>query len=341
MSKANSQKVKVGIFVVVGTIILVAALYFIGSRQHIFTKNIQLYAVFENVNGLQLGNNVRYSGINVGTVTKIEMKEVGKITIEMTVEENSASFIKKDAVASISSDGLVGSMVVNIIPGEAGQDIGVVSGDMIQSFSGVSTADMLATLSKTNDNAVLLTADLLKITNQILEGEGALGMVISDTVFAQNIKQTLLELKKTSEGTSLAMSKINGIISKINYDESAAAVILSDTAAANQIRKVFNSLEKSGQDVNAITKNLDDYISEIKSGKGALNHLTQDEGFVKEIDSTLIQIKEASEKLNQNMEALQHNFFFRGFFKKKARKEKKEAKKEEKENQESGIINKE
>lgn len=331
MSKANSQKIRVGIFVIVGTIILVGALYFIGARQHIFTRNIQLYAVFENVNGLQLGNNVRYSGINVGTVTKIEMQEVGKITIEMTVEEKSAYFIKKDAIASISSDGLVGSMVVNILPGESEQDIAVASGDMIQSFSGVSMADMLTTLGKTNDNAVLLTADLLKITNQILDGEGALGTVISDTVFAQNIKQTFLELKKTSEGTSLAMSKINGIISKINYDESAAAVILSDTAAANQIRKVFNSLEKSGKDVNAITKNMDDYINEIKTGKGALNHLTQDENFVKELDSTMIQVKEASEKLNQNMEALQHNFFFRGFFKKKARKEKKEAKKEEKE----------
>ena len=327
MSKANSQKVKVGIFVVVGTIILVGALYFIGARQHIFSRNIQLYAVFENVNGLQLGNNVRYSGINVGTVTKIEMKEVGKITIEMTVEEKSANFIKKDAVASISSDGLVGSMVVNIVPGKDTQEVVVASGDRIQSFSGVSTADMLSTLSKTNENAALLTADLLKITNQILEGEGALGTVISDTVFAQNIKQTLIDLKKTSEGTNSAMSKINQIISKINYDESAASVILSDTAAANQIRKVFANLEKSGDDVNAITKNLDAYINQIKSGKGAINHLTQNENFVKEMDSTMIQIKEASEKLNQNMEALQHNFFFRGFFKKKARQEKKDAEK--------------
>ena len=143
---------------------------------------------------------------------------------------------------------------------------------------------------------------------------------------AENIRQTLVEFRKTSEGTGEAMAKINKIISKINYDESAAAVILSDTAAANQIRTVFNNLEKSGEDINAITQNLDDYIKEIKSGKGALNHITQDEAFVKEIDSTMIQIKEASEKLNQNMEALQHNFFFRGYFKKLEKKERKAAK---------------
>lgn len=327
MSKSSSQKIRVGIFVIVGTIVLVGALYFIGARQHIFSKNIELFADFENVNGLQLGNNVRYSGINVGTVTKIEMKEVGKITIQMTVEEKSSYFIKKDAIASISSDGLVGSMVVSITPGNEGQDVAVVSGDYIQSYMGASTTDMLKTLNKTNENTVLLSEDLLKITNQILGGKGTIGTLINDTILAQDIQKTVLELKKTSEGTGLAMSKINQIISKINYDESAASVILSDTAAANQIRKVFTSLEKSGEDVNEITNNLDEYVKELKSGKGALNHLTQDETFVKEIDSTMIQIKEASEKLNDNMEALQHNFLFRGFFKKKARKERKEAKK--------------
>lgn len=68
------------------------------------------------------------------------------------------------------------------------------------------------------------------------------------------------------------------------------------------------------------------YIKQIKSGKGALNHLAQDQTFVRQIDSTMIQIKEASEKLNQNMEALQHNFFFRGYFKKLEKQKKKEAK---------------
>lgn len=316
---ASSKKVRVGIFVVVGTIILVGALYFIGSRQHIFSKNIQLYAVFDNVSGLQVGNNVRYSGINVGTVTKIEMQEVGKITIEMMVEEKSAYFIKKDAVATISSDGLVGSMVVNIVPGKEQQTTTVVSGDIIHSSKNIGIDDMLSTLDKTS-------ADLLKITSQILEGKGTIGTLISDTILAQNIQHTIVELKKTSEGTGVAMAKINQIISKINYDESAAAVILSDTAAANQIRGVFTNLEKSSEDINTVTKNLGDYLNELKSGQGALNHITQDENFVKNIDSTMIQIKEASEKLNQNMEALKHNFFFRGYFRKLERQERKEAK---------------
>ncbi|CAM3370194.1 MlaD family protein [Aequorivita lipolytica] len=326
MGKSNSQNIKVGVFVVVGTILLIAALYFIGSKQQMFSKNIDIYATFTDVNGLTLGNNVRYSGINVGTVTGIEMKEVGKITIEMSVEEKSAHFIKKDAIASISSDGLVGSMVVNIEPGNEQKEATVVSGDFIQSYNGVSTADMMKTLNETNENIALLSADLLKITNQIVEGKGTLGALVSDSLMAKDITQSARELKKMTSGATEVISRINSIISKINYDESAAALLLSDTVSKNQIQKVFGNLERSSDNINEVTKSLDEYIKEIKSGKGTLNYVTQDEALVKNIDSTMINIKEASEKLNENMEALKHNFLFRGYFRKLERQEKREAK---------------
>ena len=327
MAKSTSQKIKVGLFVVVGTAILIAALYSIGNRQHIFSKNIALYATFGNVNGLIIGNNVRYSGINVGTVSKIEMIEEGSITIQMMIEEKTARFIKTDAIASIGSDGLVGSMVVNIIPGKVASAKPVISGDTIQSYSKIGADDMLSTLNTTNENAALLTADLLKITNKILEGKGTLGALVSDTLLAQDLRQTVIELKQTAAGTSTAVARINALISKVNYDESAAAVLLSDTVSANQIRGVFSNLEKSSEDINEITQNLEAYLTEIKSGKGALNYITQDEVLVKNIDSTMLDIKEAAEKLNENMEALRHNFLFRGYFRKLERQERREARK--------------
>ncbi len=326
MGKSTSQKIKVGVFVVIGTILLVATLYFIGNKQHLFTRNIEIYATFANVNGLTLGNNVRYSGINVGTVSKIDMVDEGTITIQMVVEEKTSRFIKKDAIASIGSDGLVGSMVVNIIPGKSQDAKPVIAGDTIQSYSRIGADDMLSTLNTTNENAALLTSDLLKITNKILEGKGTLGALVSDTLLAKDIRQVVVELKKTTLGTSAAITNINAIISKINYDESAAAVLLSDTVSANQIKNVFANLEKSSKDINEVTKNIDEYIQEIKSGKGTLNYVLQDKDLVKNIDSSMINIKEATQKLNENMEALKHNFLFRGYFNKLERQERKEAK---------------
>ena len=325
MSKSASQKIKVGLFVIIGTLLLTTALYFIGNRQHLFTKNIHIYSVFANVNGLQLGNNVRYSGINVGIVSKIEMVQESEIVVQIRVEEKTASHIKKDAIASIGSDGLVGSMVLSIIPGKENL-ARVISGDTIRSYSKIGADDMLSTLNTTNENAALLTSDLLKITNKILEGKGTLGALVSDTLLAQDIRVSLSELKKTTQGAAAAMAQVNSILEKVNYDESSAAVLLSDTVSTNQIKNVFANLEKSSTDINEITKNLDEYITEIKSGKGTLNHVAKDEILVRNIDSTMINIKEAAEKLNENMEALKHNFLFRGYFKKLERQERKEAK---------------
>lgn len=323
MAKSTSQKIKVGIFVIVGTALLISALYFIGKQKYMFTKNIQLYAVFDNVNGLQLGNNVRYSGINIGTVNEIEMTEGGMITIQMSVEEKTAQFILKNAIASIGSDGLVGSMVVNIAPGQNKKAVKVVSGDTIQSFNKVGTDEMMSTLNTTNENVAILSGDLLKITSQIMQGKGTVGTLINDTILAQNILKSIEDFRKTSEKASEAISRINKIISKVNYDESAAAVILSDTAAANKMRITINNLEKSSAAIH-------EYIKEIQTGKGALNHITQDKDLVREIDSTMIYIKQAADKLDQNMDALKQNFLFRGYYKKQEKKAKKEEERHEK-----------
>lgn len=323
MNKLTSQKIRLGVFVVVGVLLLIAALYFIGNRQHLFSKNIPLYAEFVNVNGLQLGNNVRYSGINVGTVAKIEMLGESKIIVEMMIEEKTADFIRKNAIATIGSDGLVGSMVVNILPGK-GVSPYVIAKDTIVSYSKIGTDEMLSTLNVTNENAALLTADLLKITNKILEGKGTLGVLIADTTMAENIKQTIDKLKATSQGTSNTMYNLNKVIAKINMEESVAGVLLNDTLAGQQIRLVLDNLEQSSKEINSVTNDLGDMIAEINNGKGTLNYLTTNEELVKNIDSTMQNIKESTFKFNQNMEALKHNFFFRGYFNKLERQKKRE-----------------
>ena len=116
MEKSVAQKLRLGIFVILGTIIFIMAVYFIGNRQQFFGKTETLKAHFENVNGLQEGNNVRFSGINVGYVKKIEIINDTLINVEMNIDKSAMKFIKKNAVASIASDGLVGNMIVNITP---------------------------------------------------------------------------------------------------------------------------------------------------------------------------------------------------------------------------------
>lgn len=324
-NKSASNKTRVGLFVVLGTIILVLALYFIGNRQHIFSKNIHVFAVFQNVNGLQLGNNVRYSGINIGTVSKIEMIGKARIVVQMMVEEKTGTFIKKDAIATIGSDGLVGSMVVNILPGK--EDLlPITTGDTISTYSKIGADDMLSTLNVTNENAALLTSDLLKITNKILKGEGALGALITDSLLSKDIRATLVNLKETTDGANHLVSTLNYKFSKIDMEHSAAGVLLNDTIVGNQIERMVSNLEFSSKRIEESMSQLEGMILKIKTSESTFNYLTKDEQLPKTIDSTMLEIKEASQKLNENMEALKHNFLFRRYFRKQERAAKKEAK---------------
>ncbi|MBX2829261.1 MAG: MCE family protein [Flavobacteriaceae bacterium] len=327
MSKKKSQIIRLGVFVVLGTLLLTAALYFIGNRQHLFTKNIDLYSKFRNVNGLQVGNNVRYSGIDVGTVNSIQIQSDTLILVRMLLRSSETQFIKKNAVATIGSDGLVGNMIINIIPRE-GSSASIAKGDTISSFSRIGSEDMLTTLNVTNENAALLTADLLKITTEILNGDGTLGMLIRDKRLAQDLKASIYQLKIASTNTSQMIADLETKISAIDMENSAAGILLTDSIEGNKIRHSLTQLVTLGERLNEIGNSVENIVDEIENGNGALSYLTTDTLVVRQLDATLINIKESTKRFNENMEALRHNFLFRRYFKKQERVQRKEAKKE-------------
>lgn len=326
MKQSNTQKFYLGLFIIISTLALIVALYFIGNRQNLFGKTFKVKAIFNNVNGLQLGNNVRYSGINVGTVKGIDMVNDTTICVEMVIENKFLSHIRKNAIAAIGSDGLVGSMVINIVPNHT-PSIALIPGDTIKSYSKISTNDMLETLNTTNENAAILTSDLLKITTAINQGKGTLGMLIKDPELASNLQQTIVNLKVASSDASKTILEIKQIVQAINYDESVAATLLSDSISANKMKSILNNLNKSSSEINNVITNLNSTITTIKDGKGTLNYFVSDTLLVKNIDSTIINIKKGSIKLNEDLEALKHNFLFRGYFKKLEREKRKAEKK--------------
>lgn len=325
MEKTTSQKISLGLFVIIGLLLFVLATYFIGDKQKMFGKTNQLKTVFNNVNGLQLGNNVRYSGVNVGTVRNIEMIGDTSIQVEMIIDKNIFKHINKDAVATIGSDGLVGNMIINIIPGK-GTALPVEPGDEITSLNRIRTDDILNTLGKTNKNAAKLTENLLRITDEIDKGEGTVGLLINDVNMAKDLKITMHYLKTSSEKTSQSISNLNRLISSLNSRGNVIGV-LKDTAVANNIRTIVNNLEDTSVEINKAVTNVNKTILNIKDGKGALNYLSNDPGLVRKIDSTMINVNEASVRLNENLEALKHNFLFRGYFRKLEREKLREQKK--------------
>jgi phospholipid/cholesterol/gamma-HCH transport system substrate-binding protein len=315
MKDTPSQKYKLGIFVIVSTIILVVALYFIGSKQNLFGKNFKIHAIFKDVNGLQPGNNVRFSGINVGTVKKIEMLNDTTIRVDMIIEDKMRQHLKKNAQAVVKTDGLVGSMTISIIPVPGNADF-ITPGDTIVAMEKITMDQMMATLATTNENVGILVKDILKIVENIEDGKGTIGMILNDEEFSTGIKHIVTNVQKATLKANLTIDELNTIINAINYDESLAAVLLSDSLSAQKMKSIVINLEETSKEINKVVANVNDVVLQTKNEDGVLNYLMNDTTLAKNIDSTLQNVKISTKLLNQNLEALKHNIFFRGYFKK-------------------------
>ncbi|MDZ4664064.1 MAG: MlaD family protein [Bacteroidota bacterium] len=199
MKKQNGNKIKLGIFVSIGLLLFIVAIYFIGKKQQLFNSTIKLSALFKDISGLQVGNNVRFSGINVGTVENIVIVTDTTVMIDMIIDKKTKKFIKKNAKAVIGTDGLMGNKIVLILPG-TGAEKEIEDNDFVTSVKPISMDDILLKLKITGDNAANITEDLSVITQNIRSGKGTIGKLFMDTVFAENIDQTIINIKQGAGG---------------------------------------------------------------------------------------------------------------------------------------------
>ena len=329
MERSTSEKISLGIFVIIGTALLVVAAYLIGNRQNLFGSSFTVHAVFRNVNGLQQGNNVRYSGINVGTVKRIQMQNDTTIVVSMTLQESITRHIKTDAIATIGSDGLVGSMIVNIVPGN-GQAQLVSSGDTVVTYSRIGAEDMLSTLNKTSENAALLTADLLQVTEALKEGRGTLGRLLNDTTMARDLEITLNNLKTASSSANKTIIQFNELLDKENYQNSLAGILLTDSVMGQKMKNTLVNLETSSKEITSVSHTLDSMLVGIAEGEGALSYLATDTTLVRNLDATMRNLEEGTARFNENMEAMKSSFLTRGYFKKQEKEARKVEKKQSK-----------
>ncbi len=198
--KANGGlKWKLGIFIVVGLVLLVSGLFFIGKQKNLFVSVFQLKAVFNNVSGLKVGNNVRFGGISVGTVEGIQLITDTSVLVNLSVKSDTRKFIKRDASASIGSEGLMGDRVVLISPGIGSQEP-VRDNEVLASHAPVETDQILAGLKTSADNAALITQQLAEVAYKVNHGRGIISRLLGDTSLGNNLNATMVNLKNGSAG---------------------------------------------------------------------------------------------------------------------------------------------
>lgn len=233
MAKETGFTWKLGMFVLVGLVLFVITIYFVGKQKNLFGSTFRLKTKFRSVSGLEIGNNVRFSGINIGTVSDIQLATDTSVIVELLIKEDVQKFIKTDASASIGSDGLMGDKVLTIYPGTTGKGM-AKDNDEIVSKKAVEMEDVMSSVKTSVDNAGIITAQLAQFSYKMNNGNGALSKLVTDEVFAGSLKSTLTNLQTSSSEFAKFTTKMNdgkGALSKMVSDEKFGKTL--DSTMAN------------------------------------------------------------------------------------------------------------
>ena len=244
MKKESGYQWKLGMFVVIGLVLFIGTIYFIGKQKNLFGSTFELYSKFNSVSGLEIGNNVRLSGINVGTMDNIDFLTVTTVVIKMIIKDEVRQSIQKDAFASISSDGLMGDKVLVINAGKNSSTL-VENNDYIKSKKAVEMDDLMVSVKKSVDNAAVITAELAQFSSSMNNGNGALSKLISDEQFGNSIKNTILNLENSTtefKRFTVNMNNGKGALSKLVSDERMGKVIDSSLTNVKTATKGLNEV---------------------------------------------------------------------------------------------------
>jgi phospholipid/cholesterol/gamma-HCH transport system substrate-binding protein len=226
MNQESGSTWKLGMFVIIGLVLFVGTIYFIGRQKNLFGDTFRLQTKFKTVSGLKVGNNVRFSGINVGTIDGIELLTDTSVMVYLVMKENVQKFINTSARASIGSDGLMGDKVLTISTGVGDSNIGIKThvkdNDFILSKNPIEMEDVMLSVKSSVDNANIITQQLAAFSYKMNNNDGVLSKLLSDKEFSGSIKSTLTNLENSSNEFSKFTTKMNsgkGTLGKLMNDD--------------------------------------------------------------------------------------------------------------------------
>lgn len=239
-------KIRLGLFIAGGVALFVIAIFLIGKQKNLFNPVFELTTTFNNVSGLQVGNNVRLTGINVGTVDNIKILNDSTVKVDMLIRKNVQEFIKEDCIVAIGSEGLIGDRLIVITRGSPDAPI-VKPGQHLASTEPVETDAIMASLQGTAANAEIITEELIEIMYNINSGNGTLGRLINDSSIAENLSQTMMHINTSSQGLEENMEALKHNFLLRGYftkkEKAALKLLEEEQKKADKLKKAAEKKE--------------------------------------------------------------------------------------------------
>jgi len=314
----NKKAITVGIFLAIGLVIFLLGVFTLGGQQKSFSKSIHISAIFDDVSGLKKGNNIWFSGVKVGTISNIHFTGSSQVDVTMRIDEGTQPYIHRNAGVRIGSDGLIGNKII-VIDGGSPQAPMVQDGDVLQAEKLLSTDDMLKVLQQNNQNLLGITTDFKLLSHRMLQGKGTVGALLADSIMGVQLRNSMRNLQATTEGAARLAAQLNQFSNKINTKGALADKLFTDTVTFNKIKAAAAQLQQAAANASALSDNLNKASNKLNTTDNAIGILLNDPKSAAQVQTTLTNLQASSVKLNEDLEAVQHNFLLRGFFKKKAK----------------------
>lgn len=316
----TKRNVAVGLFIFLGLLIFIVGIFVLGGQQKSFVKSLRINAVFNDVGGLKPGNNVWFSGVKIGTVKTIKFFGSSQVEVSMSIEESAQHYIRKDASAKLSSDGLIGNKIIVLLGGNP-KTAEIENGDILHVQKDFSTDDIMKTFQENNENLIGITSNFKKLSADMVKGKGTAGALLADSTLANSFRAIVMNLQKTTSTSAALAGQLKAFSSKLNTKGGLADKMLTDTSVFNKLSATAEQLKQTSAKASAITDNFSKASSKLNSSDNAIGLLLNDPKTADQVKATMGNLQEGSQKLNDDLEALQHNFLLRGFFKKKEKAE--------------------
>jgi len=326
-SESNKRAIVVGLFIVLGLVFLLAGILAIGNLHSTFVTKIHVTAIFEDVNGLQAGNNVWYSGVKIGTVHELGFYGKSQVRVDVKIDEKARQYIRKDSKMKISTDGLIGNKII-IIYGGTPASPPVEEGDTLGIEIMASTEEMMNTLRANNENLLAITTDFKAISKKIAGGEGTVGRLLNDETLYNSLGTTLASLQRSSAHAEKLTASISDYGVKLNQKGSLANDLVTDTtvfkdvqASVKQLKKLTITAAEATENFKTASTNVSVATSKLDNKSSPLGVLLYDEASAGHLKATLKNLEGGSQKLDEDLRAVQDNFLLRRYFKKKKKAE--------------------
>lgn len=320
MEQQSKRSVIVGIFVFIALIIFVLGVMTLGGQKSLFNRGATISANFREVNGLTAGNNVWFAGVKVGTVQEIAFEPNGTVRVDMNIEKKYQSIIKKDAKAKVGADGFIGNKLV-ILSGGSPSAAVVENGTVLAAEQALGMEEMMATLQENNRNLLTITSNFKTLSDQMVNGKGTVGKLLNDEQLFNDLQQSITTIKVATAGAQQMIASANNYTSKLTAKGSLANDLVTDTVIFARLRSTVREIDGLSDKANAVMQTLNDAsanLSQKLNDNGSpVGLLLNDKQTAEEIRATIRNLQAGTQKLDENMEALQHNFLLRGFFRKR------------------------